>query len=75
MEKTNIKIRKNWIRDTSEPQECYACSEEYNGINYGFIQIGSVRIKTWLCDNCLEKLKSISPPKAEAMGIRNGRTI
>ena len=51
-----ISIRKNWIRDDSQPDECDCCIKE-KFCNFGFIKIGNMRFQIWLCENCLEKLK------------------
>jgi len=53
-----IKIGK-FIRNNGDmgPCDCLACKDELNGINFGFIYIGKIRLRISLCDKCLLKLR------------------
>lgn len=52
-----MKIKKKF-KDTSEPNPCVACCEEFNGINFIILEISKdFCVNLNLCDNCLNKLE------------------
>ena len=53
------KILNKWTRDGENgPDGCCSCNEDFNGINYGSIELDkNMRVNIHLCDNCLEKIR------------------